>query len=122
RASERVRRSAPAQRLDVREERRVGTQCRQFLEEQRELHVMAEDGRGKLIDRTVARYQPCGRLGSDLRNPGITVRRVADEREVVGDVRRRDTELRAHARVVANLPGLAIDLHDAGARYALSEV
>jgi hypothetical protein len=37
-------------------------------------------------------------------------------------VRWRDPELRAHARVVANLPGLAIDLHDAGARYALSEV
>jgi hypothetical protein len=89
-----------------------GTQRRQFLEEQRALHVSAEDVRGKLIDGTVARYQSCGRLGSDLRNPGITVRRVADQREVVGDVRRRDTELCAHARVVANLPAPAIDLHD----------
>src|SRR5262245_28934505 len=43
--SERVRRSAPAQRLDVGEERRVGTQHRQFLEEEREFHVIAEDVR-----------------------------------------------------------------------------
>ena len=35
--------------------------------------------RRKLLDRTVARYQPCGRLGSNFRNPGITVRRVSDE-------------------------------------------
>jgi hypothetical protein len=42
-ASERVRRSAPAQRLDVGEERRVGTQRRQFLKEQRTLLVVAEE-------------------------------------------------------------------------------
>src|SRR5580704_13518913 len=115
RASECVRRSAPAQRLDVGEERRVGTQRRQFLKQQRALKVVAEDMRGELLDRTVALDQSCGRLGSDFRNSRITVRCVADEREVVGDVRRRDTELRTHARVVANLPAPAIDLHHARA-------
>src|SRR5262249_28420145 len=93
-----------------------------FLKSSASSTVIAEDMRGKLLDFTVARYQPCGRLGSDPGNPGITVRRVADEREVVGDVRRRDTELCAHARVVANLPALAIDLHDTRARYALGEI
>ena len=55
-ASERVRRSPPPQRLDVGEKRRVGTKRRQSLEEQRELQVIAEDVRRKLIDRAVSRY------------------------------------------------------------------
>jgi len=65
-----VRRSAPAQRLDVSKERRVGTQRRQFLEEQREFQAIAEDVRGKLIDRTVARYQPCAVLAPIFGIPG----------------------------------------------------
>jgi hypothetical protein len=38
---------------------------------------------------------------------------ASHEREVVGDVRGRDTEFRAHARLIANLSAPAIDLHDA---------
>src|SRR5262245_3783470 len=55
RAREGLRRSAPAHCLQVGEERRIGTQGCQFLEEQRELSAFAEDWRGKLFDRAVAR-------------------------------------------------------------------
>ena len=37
------RRTAPAQRLDFLEERRIGAQGREFLEEQREIALFAEN-------------------------------------------------------------------------------
>ena len=37
------RRTAPAQRLDLLEERRIGAQRREFLEEQREIALFAEN-------------------------------------------------------------------------------
>ena len=37
------RRAAPAQRLDLLEERRIGAQRREFLEEQREIALFAEN-------------------------------------------------------------------------------
>ena len=37
------RRTAPAQRLDLLEERRIGAQGREFLEEQREIALFAEN-------------------------------------------------------------------------------
>ena len=54
--------------------------------------------------------------------PGIAVGGVADEREVVGDQRRVDAELLAHAGGVADRLGAAIHLHDAIAAHALREV
>ena len=54
--------------------------------------------------------------------PGIAVGGVADEREVVGDQRRRHAELGAHAGCVADRLACAIDLDDAIGDDALREV
>ena len=62
------------------------------------------------------------RLGTDARQSRVAVGGVADEREIVGDERRTDPELRLHARRVANLAAAAIHLHDAIADDALREV
>src|SRR5205085_1103955 len=53
---------------------------------------------------------------------GIPVCRIADEREIIRDVRWSHAELRAHGVGVANLSALAIDLHDAIADDGLREI
>src|SRR5690606_16164278 len=56
------------------------------------------------------------------RQPGISVRRIADEREPVRNQRGLDAELLAYRRRVADLLAAAIDLHDAIALHALREI
>src|ERR1043166_53197 len=50
-SSERRRRTAPTERLDIFEKRRVGAQGRQFLEQQGELALLAENVRRKFLNR-----------------------------------------------------------------------
>src|SRR5258707_954684 len=84
--------------------------------------MIAEDGIGEVFDGAVARDQRGRRLRADARNAGISVRGIADQREVIGNPVRRYAELGAHAGVVAYLSALAIDLHDAIADHALREI
>ncbi len=53
---------------------------------------------------------------------GIAVRCIAHEREVIGNQRRLDAELLAHALRIADLLPAAIDLHDPIVAHALGEV
>ena len=86
---ERVGRAAPAQLVHVAEQRRVGPQRREMLEQQRELAALAEHRRRKLFDRAVpvqaAAPPSTAPMPGDAR---IAVGRVADEREEVGNQRR----------------------------------
>src|SRR5262249_3147979 len=60
--------------------------------------------------------------GPDPRNSRISVCRVADESEVVGDQIGSDAELLANTLHIADLFCLAIDLDDAVATDALREI
>src|SRR5947209_17270722 len=70
---ERRRRPAPAQRLNVREERRVAAQRRELLEEQRELALFAQNFRRKIFDGTVQVQQLRGSPGPNSWNARVTI-------------------------------------------------
>ena len=72
--------------------------------------MVAEDAGGKLLDLSVAIDHARGGLRSETRDAGIAVAGIGHERDVVGDERRRDAELLAHAAIVSD-PALAVDLH-----------
>ena len=61
-------------------------------------------------------------FGAPAGQAGEAVGGVADQREVVGDRRRRHAELLDHAGFVAHLPRAAVELHDAVAEHALRQV
>src|SRR5213078_1919357 len=82
------RRTAPAQRLGIVEERRISAQGREILEEQREIALFAENVRRKAFDLTVAVQKLGGRPGPDPKDAGVAVGRVAHEREQVRNERR----------------------------------
>src|SRR5262249_44543281 len=90
------RRSPPAKLVDVVEERRVGPQRRQLLEEQCLNATLAEHVRREGLDGSVSVEQPRRTDRAQPRDPRITVRAVAYEREKIGDQRRFDAELCAH--------------------------
>src|SRR5437588_4704144 len=78
--------AAPPQFVDIVEEARAGPERRQILEE--EGHAapdIAEYGGGEVHDDAVAVQQPGGGFRTDPLNARIAVRRVADEREEVGN-------------------------------------
>src|SRR5437868_8734460 len=85
-------RTVPAQRFDVLEERRIGAQRRELLEEKRELPLFAKDVRRKISNRAVSIQKPGRRLAPDAGNAGIAVRRIADEPEQIRNERRIDAE------------------------------
>src|SRR2546430_17304429 len=58
----------------------------------------------------------------DSGEPRVAVGRVAGEREQVRNEDRVHAEFLAHALGVADLPGLAIDLHHAVAAHTLREI
>ena len=74
-----------------------------FLNSSACLAALAQDLRRERLDRAVAVEHARRGDRPDARDAGIAVGRIADERKVVGDERRRDAELRAHARVVVDL-------------------
>src|SRR5205823_11203266 len=80
-----VGRAAPLELVHVAEERRVGPECRQLLEQQRPVAVLPEDGGREVLDDAVLVQEPCCRDRAYPRNAGIPVGRVAHEREEVGD-------------------------------------
>ncbi len=116
------RRTAPAQRLDFLEERRIGAQRREFLEEQRELALFAENVSRKFFDLTVVIQKLRGGPGADPGDAGITVGRIAHEREQVRNERRIDAELFAHRGRIANDFAPAVDLHNTRPSHALRQI
>jgi len=82
-------RAAPARRLDFLKERRIGAQGREFLEEQREIALFPKNFPRKVLNLTVPVQElSCG-LCADARNAGVTVDRIAHEREPRESVRSR---------------------------------
>src|SRR5688572_11535828 len=88
-----ARRPSPPQLLDVLEERRVGSQRRQRLEQKRELVPSAENGGRELLDGAVPVEQLRRGRRSDAWDARIAVGRIADEREIVGNLRWQNAEL-----------------------------
>src|SRR6187402_1746375 len=84
--------------------------------------VLPENGRGEILEGAVLVDKPGCTDGTDARNPRITIRGVADEREEVGDVFGVDTILRPHARGIQDLLRPAQHLDDMVASHALREV
>src|SRR5439155_14114410 len=99
---ERRRRTVPAKRLGSVEERRIGAQRREILEEQREIALFAENARREVFDLTVAVQKLGGGPGADSRDSGVAVGRIADEREQVRNERGIDAELFAYPGGIAN--------------------
>src|SRR6266404_7187099 len=79
------RRPAPLQLVHVAKEWRVGYECCELLEEQRNLSLAPQHIRREVLDRTVPIQQPGGGGPTYAGNPGIPVLRIADQREQVGD-------------------------------------
>ena len=74
------------------------------------------------FDAGEARQHRRRRLRAPAGEAREAVRAVADERQVVGDGRRRHAELRDHAVLVADNAGAAVELHDLTAHDALRQV
>jgi len=119
---ERKGRAAPAQGFDVLEEGRIGAQGREILEEQRELALFAENVGREIFDLTVTIQKPGSGLRADPRNAGVTVGRIAYEREQVRYERRIDAKLFAYPSGIANRFAPAVDLHDARVVHALRQI
>ena len=89
---------APAELVDVGEHRRGRAQGRKVLEQQREVALLAEHLGREVLEAAVAVHEPRRGDLADAGDAGVAVRGVAHEREQVGDPRRIDAELLAHAR------------------------
>src|SRR2546426_917947 len=99
---------APLELLHIPKQRRVRPECRQTLEQQRQIALLPEDGGREVLDDAVLVQEPCRGDRTDPRNPWISVCRVADEGEEVRDQGGIHPELLAHARRIADLLPLAI--------------
>src|SRR5947207_1891287 len=77
------RRTAPAQRLDLLKERRIGMQGREVLEEQCEIALFVQNVWRELLDRTVAIQKLGSGPGADSRDAGVAIGDIAHEREQV---------------------------------------
>src|SRR5204863_9504594 len=114
--------SVPLELVHIGEERRIDSERRQILEQQRALAIGAEHFWRKRLDGPVA-IEECGCGGrTDATNSRIAILRIADERQQVRNQIRVDSELRAHAFGVSNLHTLADDLHHSIAAHALGEI
>src|SRR5687767_7093472 len=95
--------AAPAQFVDVVEQRRIDPERGELLEEQREFTLLAEHRGWQMLDGAVFVQHPRGRGRADARDAGVSVRRIADERQVIGNEVGRDPKLRAHAVGVSDI-------------------
>src|SRR6267143_3589860 len=102
---------APPELVHVPEQGRVRPERRQLLEQQRSLTVVPQHLRGEVLDAAVLVEEASRRDRSDPRNAGIAVRRVADERQEIGDEHGLDAELLAHPGRVTDLLSFTVDLH-----------
>src|SRR5213596_1116431 len=102
--SKRRRRRFPAQLIDILEERRVGAQRREFLEEQGALTILLlKNLKRKLFDVAMLIDEFRGGLCAQARDSRITIGGVAHQRQIVRDELRRDAKLRADGFGIANL-------------------
>src|SRR2546425_3370455 len=104
------------------EQRRVGPQCRQVLEQQRQIALLPEHGRREVLDDAVLVQEPRRRHGAYPPDAWVSVRRVADEREEVRNQGGLHPELLTHSRRIANLLPLAIHLYYAVPADALRQI
>ena len=81
----------------------VRAQRRQPLEKQRKIPALAQHRRRECFDGTMAIQQLRSADRADSGNARIAIRRVTDQREVVGNQRGFDTELLADPSRVADL-------------------
>ncbi len=135
---ERRRRPAPLELVHGLEHRQVGADGGQLAEEQRLRTVALQHRRqhpgpghvhaplpmvvGDPVDVAELRQHARGRLGTPALQPRIAVGAVADQRQVVGDRRRRHAELRDDTGLVAQDPAQAVELDDASPLDALRQV
>src|SRR5437867_2827391 len=117
------RRSTPPQLLYVVEERRVGAQRRELLEEQRVPEIIVvENLNREVFKRPMLINEPCSCLRSVARDSWITIRGVTHQREVIGNAHRRYPELREDSLSITNLPASAIDLDHTIFDHALRKI
>src|SRR6266571_8444133 len=119
---ERVGGPPPLELVHIPEQRCVGAERRQLLEQQRPVAAVPQHGRGKTLDRAVLVQQPGSGDGSDPRDARIPVGRVAHQREEVGDQSGLNAELLTHPCRVADLAALAVYLHHSIAAHGLRQV
>ena len=128
----------PAQRVHAGADGRVRAQRGELPEQQRALALAASVAasraraphghaplRGALrdvLEVPVAGEHRRRRPRPPAGQAGVAVRAVADERQPVGDRRRRHAELLAHPRLVAYLARAPVELDDAVAAHALRQV
>ena len=93
-----------------------------MLEQQRTLAVFSQHTSGEGLDRAVLIQQPTCRHAADPGDPRISVLRVTDQGEQIGDQLRLHPELLAYGYRIADFLGPAIDLHYPIGFDALREV
>src|SRR5437588_47762 len=110
--------AAPPQFVDIVEEARAGPERRQILEEEgRAAPVIAEDGGGEVLDDAVAVQQTRRGFWTDPRDARISIRRIADEREEVGNEDGVHSKLLANACRIEDPPASPVNLPDATPRW-----
>src|SRR5688500_13232975 len=119
---ESFRRPLPSQLVCVGEKRLVGAQCCEILEQKSELTTVAEYARGEFLDGSVFVEKLRSSPRTDPGKPGISIRRIANESQVVGYQRGDDTELLPHQLRRPDVARLPVDLHDSLVANTLGEV
>ena len=115
-------RAAPAQFVHIPEQRCVSPERGEILEQKRGVALAAQHGWRKLFDSAVPVQKLRRGDGSNPGNAGISVCRVADEGQKIGNQVGRHAELLANPFRVADLVASAVHLHDAVVADALRQV
>ncbi len=104
------------------EQRCVGAQRGEVLEQQGALKLIAENGSRKVFNGSVAIQQSCGRHRADSGDARISVCGVANQSQEVRNQMRIDAKFLAHAVCISDRLCFAVDLHNAIAADALRQV
>src|SRR5438445_6159070 len=79
------RRAEPSKLTDRFEQRRVASKRRELLEQHRQVVMIAECAVGDRLDVAEPLQNTRGFLRAEARNSWITIRSIADQREIVGN-------------------------------------
>src|SRR6185437_10558934 len=94
------------------EQWRISPQRRERLEQQRQIRMLTQDAGREALEAAVTANEPGRRDCTDTGDARIPVRDVPDEGEKIRNQRRLNAKLFEHPHCIADLLGLAVNLHD----------
>src|ERR1700735_287631 len=115
-------RTLPLQRGDLGKQRCIILERCQSLEEQCQRFTFAQDLRRKVFNPAEPLDQTRSALGTNAGDSGIAIRRIADQRQIIGNSLWNDAEFRVHPCCISDDMTFSIDLNHAIAAYTLRKI